>query len=95
MNVNTPSRKSNSKGLPTQQLLSQILKSLGRQTLSKQVSKLLNRGNLQQVDSSALDLLPKPNRLHVVSLGTRGELRRDHISENKSTGIVLVYGDFL
>ena len=51
--------------------------------------------NFHKIDSSALDLLSKPDGLHMIGLALRGELRGEHVGQNQCSRIVLMDGDYI
>ena len=78
---------------PSHHLLSQILKSWSGQPFCKHVTQLLDSLNLEQPNSSLLNLLSKPNCLYCVVLATWCELRRNSFGKNQCSSNILMNGN--
>ena len=76
--------------LPAHQLAPQVFEGNLGKTLGEQITELLNRLNLEQLDPSLDTLLLKPDCFGVVVLTVRRVFRWQFLSEDQRASIVLV-----
>ena len=77
-------------GLPTHEHGSQMRKGRKRQAFSKEVTQLIMRVNLDQLD---IQMLPKPIILDGIMLGVRSHMAGLKTSKGESAHIILIHFD--